>query len=190
MGTIAQLDVSDPANITRVTHYPRTFAVRLLSLGLPEVLLFDFGPIVRTARLGSESHILSRVYRITVQAEAAGKVTRASRTVHVIPYDHAPLVVSATVGRRDEWSPVRLQLTARDGDNGATWDPFLFGRVDFEGDGTWDTDWAFMGFDGADLWYGEADLLDVAPGMYPAAIVEVRDGFWARNRTTMSLMVP
>ena len=188
---VTQLDVSDPANVVRLKEYPRTIAMRLLALNLPEVLLFDFGPIVRTAVLGDEHHILSRVYRIAVTARGDGdRVTRAYRTVHVIPYDHAPMVLSASVSRRDEWSPLRLVLTATDADNNATWDPFLFGRVDFDADGIWDSDWAFMGFDFTGVWYGEADIYDVRAGEYPNAIVEVRDGFWARHRTTMSLVVP
>jgi hypothetical protein len=109
--------------------------------------------------------------------------------VHVIPYDHAPTVVSARMVQKDPSIPWRVQVIARDVDN-ATWDPNLFARVDFDADGVFDTDWAYMGPGEGGEWYGEAEIPGVAAGTYPDAVVEVRDGFWARNRMTVALTVP
>ncbi len=190
-GTVALLDVSVASNVRVVKHYLKTTTGRLINLRFPEVMLYDFWSTARVATLGDEQNILSRVYRITVEATGAGgAVTRASRTVHVVPYDHTPSFVSAVVTRKDELAPWRVRVEARDPDQGKTWDPSLFARVDFDADGTFDTDWTWMGFDGTDLWSGELDIIDVASGVYPAAVIEVRDGFWARTRATTSLTVP
>lgn len=189
-GNVQQLDVTSPTAVTVLKSYPRTWTARLVKLRLPEVMLFDYSPQARIARLGEEQSILSRVYRITVEArDASGGVTRASRTVHVVPYDHAPSVLSASVFRKDETQPWRVKVGAGDGDNGASWDPTLFARVDFDGDGVFDTDWAFMGQDGT-VWTGEVDITGIASGAYPAAVVEVRDGFWARHRAAFALTIP
>jgi subtilisin-like proprotein convertase family protein len=190
-GAVQELDVTSPTAVSVRKSYPRDWAARLVELRSPEVMLFDYSPQARIARLGEEQSILSRVYRITVAARtAAGDVTRVSRTVHVVPYDHAPAVLSATVGRRDDAEPWRLTVTANDGDRGATWDPSLFARVDFDADGVFDTDWAWMGNDGTGVWSGVIELSGVEPGAYPAAVVEVRDGFWAQNRATFTLTIP
>lgn len=190
-GTVAQLDVSVPTDVRVLKHYLKTTAGRIVALRGLEVMLYDFWSTARIATLGDEQNILSRVYRVTVEATGAGgAVTRASRTVHVIPYDHVPSFVSAVVTRKDEFQPWRVRVEARDPDQGMTWDPSLFARVDFDADGTFDTDWTWMGYDGTDLWSGELDILDVASGTYPAAVVEVRDGFWARTRATVALTVP
>ncbi len=190
-GTVTQLDVTSPTAVSVTKRYPRTYAARLVALRLPEVMLFDFSHLARLATLGDEQSILSRVYRITVEARNAAGVTRASRTVHVVPYDHAPTVVSASIGRPDETQPWRLRFEATDGDHGANWDPTLLGRVDFDADGVWDTEWTFMAVKGVSdgVFRGETDITMPA-GTYPQAVVEVRDGFWARARSTVSLTVP
>ena len=190
-GHVHALDVASPSAVAVVKRYPRTWTSRLVPLRLPEVMLFDYAPQARVARLGDDVSILSRVYRVTVEArDEAGGVTRASRTVHVIPYDHAPAVMSASLHRRDELEPWRLRIEARDGDGAASWDPSLFARVDFDGDGVFDTDWSWMGADASGVFSGEVELAGVAPGTYPAAVVEVRDGFWARDRMTVELAIP
>ena len=190
-GYLEQLDVSVPGDLRVLKSYPRTWTAHLIKLRLPEVMLFDYSPMARIARLGDEQSILSRVYRITVEARSAtGGVTRASRTVHVIPYDHAPTVLSASMFRKDDAQPWRVKIGASDGDNGASWDPTLFARVDFDGDGSFDTDWAFMGLGEGGLWTGEAEIGGQPPGTYPNAVIEVRDGFWARSRMVTSLTVP
>lgn len=190
-GQVQELDVTSPSAVTVVKSYPRAWTARLVALRLPEVMLFDFSPQARIARLGDEVSILSRVYRVTVEArDTAGGVSRASRTVHVIPYDHAPAVVAASVGRKDELQPWRVRVEATDGDGVASWDPSLFARVDLDGDGVFDTDWTWMGADERGVFSGEIELAGVASGTYPGAIVEVRDGFWARDRMTVDLVVP
>lgn len=186
-GTVERLDVHDPAAITVAERFLRTFTSRLVPLRLPEVVLFDFGVSARLASLTDAWSILSRVYRLTVTAtDAAGVETRAVRHVHVIPYDHAPTAaVLAVVPARDGVGPDRLQITVVDPDDLATWDPVRFARVDWDGDGAFDGDWLWIGSDGTG---GFTTDVEIPAGAGPrTAVVEVRDGFWARARATITL---
>ncbi|HUQ02835.1 MAG TPA: hypothetical protein VM261_10090 [Kofleriaceae bacterium] len=190
-GYVQQLDVTSPTAVSVVKSYPRTFTSRMVKLRTPEVMLFDYSPYARIARLGDEQSILSRVYRVSVEArDAAGNATRAYRTVHVIPYDHAPTVQSAAIYRRDENDTWRVKVEARDADNGASWDPTMFARIDYDADGVFDTDWTWMWMAEGGLFTGEIDITGVASGTYSGAVVEVRDGFWARHRTTQAITIP
>jgi hypothetical protein len=99
-----------------------------------------------------------------------------------VPYDHAPGVTTAVVPPKDGIGADHLQITVVDPDDGATWDPFRFARVDWDGDGSFDTDWLWMsvGRDGA------TTTVDLPAATGPrTATVEVRDGFWATATTTV-----
>jgi hypothetical protein len=185
--SLDQLDVSDPARIAVATRHGRTYTTRLIALRLPEVILFDFSTFARVARLDDSWSILSRVYRLTISAtDSAGTSTRTSRMVHVVPYDHAPAVSSLTVvppGVRGGLA--RLRVEATDPDGLASWDPMRFARVDFDGDGAFDTDWQWMTTDGSGLASVEIDVVPGGPGR--VAVVQVRDGFWASARASVEL---
>ena len=187
LGSIDRLSVADPAAIALAVRHARTFTSRLVPLRLPEVVLFDFGALARVGSLADPWSILSRMYRLTVTAtDAAGAVTRVSRHVHVIPYDHAPTAATlAIVPARDGIGPDRLQIVVSDPDDLATWDPTRFARVDWDGDGAFDTDWLWIGGDGSGRF---ATDVEIPVGAGPrTAVVEARDGFWATTRATIAL---
>ena len=168
-------------------HFARTFTSRLVPLRLPEVVLFDFGAMARVASLDDAWSILSRVYRLTVTAvDAAGGETRVTRHVHVIPYDHAPTgAVLTIIPPRDGVGADHLEIVPVDPDDLATWDPWRFARVDWDGDGAFDTDWLWIGSDGNGRF---ATDIEIPAGDGPrVALVEVRDGFWARAQATIAL---
>ena len=186
-GSVDRLNVAAPASVTLVERFARTYTTRLVPLRLPEVILFDFGAMARLATLGDAWSILSRVYRLTVTAtNSAGGTTTVTRHVHVVPYDHAPAgVTTAVVPPKDGIGADHLQITVVDPDDGATWDPFRFARVDWDGDGSFDTDWLWMAADGEGRFVTDVEIAPGAAGR--TAIVEARDGFWARGRTSTVL---
>ncbi|MBL8622988.1 MAG: proprotein convertase P-domain-containing protein [Myxococcales bacterium] len=186
-GAVDRLNVANPAAVTVAERFARTYTTRLVPLRLPEVILFDFGAMARLATLGDAWSILSRVYRLTITAtNAAGAATTVTRHVHVVPYDHAPTAVTtAIVPPKDGIGGNHLQITVVDPDDGSTWDPTRFARVDWDGDGSFDTDWLWMGADGEGRFVTD---LEIVPGAAArTAIVEARDGFWARARTSTVL---
>ncbi len=189
-GHVQELDVSNPAQLAVLRDYPRSTTNRLVPLRLPEVVMFDFSNIAKIATLGEAEHILSRIYRITVEArDPAGTVTRASRTVHVIPYDHAPDAVRATI--IPGWAaggPALLKIEVTDPDRGQPWDPSVMARVDWDADGSFDTDWNWLGQDGAGGYSTIIDMNMPAGTYHP--VVEARDGFWGRLRVTPTLVIP
>jgi subtilisin-like proprotein convertase family protein len=183
LGSIDQLDVTDPTAVRLAVRHARTYTVRLVPLGGGDLLLFDYGAVARRGRFDDAWSITSRVYRVTVTATAAGVATTATRLIHVVPYDHAPAppVVALEAGEPTAPGP-RLAITVTDPDDGTSWDPFRFARVDFDGDGAFDTDWQWMsvGRDGA------TTTVDLPAATGPrTATVEVRDGFWATATTTV-----
>ncbi len=185
-GYVQQLDVSDPANLRVAREYPQSWAAELVRLGTGgDVLLFQFGLEAYLGNLDVITSTLSRTYRLTVEArDAAGAITRASKTVHVIPYDHAPTAdsVAQTAGAvaGDNFG---FQVFATDPDR-AFWDPALLVTADWDNDGVMDADPTYFS-SGApgELWH----VFD-APGTYPVTF-EVRDGFWARATITTTVVV-
>ncbi len=185
-GHVQQLDVAQPGNLRVISDYPQSWANELLKLGNGgDVLLFQGSIEALLANLGDVTSTLSRTYRVTVEArDAAGAISRASQTVHVIPYDHAPEVTSvAQIGGAVAGDAFGFQVFGSDPDR-AHWDPALVITADWNGDGVMDADpvWAPGGNPG-ELWH----TFD-APGTYPVTF-EVRDGFWARARFTQTVVV-
>jgi len=124
--------------------------------------------------LGSRTSAISEVWRVTVKAkDRVGAISESSRTVHVVPYDHAPSVTSAhftqATTTRD---PYELEVRVSDPDEQPSWDSHLAVRLDWEGDGIWDGSWM-------SLWevarfshaYTQAGLYEVR--------LQARDGFHA-----------
>ena len=187
-GAVQQYDVADPAALAVLASFPQSWAAWLVPLGGPEVLLFQWGTTAERANLEERISTLSRVFRVAVQArDDAGAIGRAYRTVHVIPYDHAPAVTAVEqVGAAAAGTPVFFRVFASDPDAGQVWDPTLLVRADWDGDGVFDSDWAFLGNDGVSF----AELMAVydRPGTY-AAVFEVRDGFWASSRLVRNVTV-
>lgn len=184
-GYVQHLDVADPAAIAVIAAFPRTWGGALIPLGGPEMVLFQFSTEATLVRLDQTTSTVSRTYRVTVAArDQAGNVTRAARTVHVIPYDHAPAVGSAQVVQgattADTWI---IRVIASDPDAAAGWDPTQTVRADWDGDGAWDSDWAY-------LTDGVADIYANFPvAGHRDAIIQVRDGFFATSTIGLSFDV-
>lgn len=184
-GYVQQLDVHDATAIALMNEFPRTWAAGLVPLTALEVALFQFSTESTLVHLDQSTSTVSRTYRITVAArDAAGNISRASRTVQIIPYDHAPSIQAAQVvsgaTTADTW---QVHVTATDPDAAASWDPTQTVRVDWDGDGAWDTDWTYLSG-------GAADIYATFPiAGHRDAIVQVRDGFFATSTTQLSFDV-
>jgi subtilisin-like proprotein convertase family protein len=186
-GFVEQVDVSSPTNLQVVKSYPQSYAGEIVRLGTGgDVLLFNFGLEAHVGNLDVTTSTLSRVYHVTVEArDAAGAVTRATRTVHLVPYDHAPDAISvAHTSGVIAGDTFTFELTAVDGDGAAIWDPTAIVTADWDNDGFMDAElsvgnWA----NPTPLWHTFP-----APGTYPVTF-EVRDGFWARDRITTTVVV-
>ena len=122
---------------------------------------------------------LSEVYRLTAQAcdvencDDQRALSQVSRTVHVVPYDHAPGRPSAEFVRATTTrDPYELAVRVSDPDNHPDWDQYLAVRVDWEGDGIYDGPWMGL-WDAAQL----SHMYDEA-GDYVVR-VQARDGYHA-----------
>ena len=79
-----------------------------------------------------------------------------------------------------------VRIHASDPDVGRRWDPYLLIRVDWNGDGTPDTEWFFVNNQpGASLDLG---TVYADRGTYQA-VVEVRDGYLASSRFVQEVVV-
>lgn len=190
-GFVQDLNVSNPAAVAVRQSYPRTYAARLVRLSGNDVVLFQYSTLAQTTTLGDAHNILSRIYRVSVEARnnSTGRTTRAYRTVHVVPYDQAPTSASASVvPGKSPGEPPRLRLETTDPNGGTTWDTSVMARIDWDSDGAFDTNWYWLGNDGTTRFFSDVDI-EVPAGTYNAT-VEARDGFWGRYRRTMTVVIP
>jgi len=181
-GWVMHYDVSNAGAIALAAEFPRSMGSGLISTGTNEAFLWQWGPAGQMLQLDQVTSTVSRVYRVTLEArDGAGMVSRVGRTVHVIPYDHAPSITGASITQgittADQWI---FHVSADDPDYGTTWDPQVLVRADWDGDGSWDSDWFPIGQNKT----GEkaADLYADFPvaGHYDV-VFQVRDGFWASS---------
>jgi len=139
-GAFERLDVSNPNKLTVIERfeYPRAGSVRFFDARTAFVL-GAINELVLTD-LSARTGVVSEVYRVTLEArDAQGNTTETSRSVHIIPYDHAPTITSARVTRNvTSRDPVEIEVGASDPDGRPTWDNLVAVRVDWEGDGLWD----------------------------------------------------
>jgi hypothetical protein len=190
-GHVVTYDVSAPAAIAQTADYPRTYGSTLVALSGLEVVLWQWGTSASFVHLDQVVGYESRVFAVTVEArDTAGNVARAERTVHVIPYDHAPAIASVAVTAgattADTWT---FHLVGSDPDAGTTWDPLLVARADWDGDGSWDSDWVTLtGDKGATTLAADLGNQFAAPGHYNV-VFQLRDGFWAQTTTTLGVDV-
>jgi subtilisin-like proprotein convertase family protein len=185
-GMVQRFDVGNPAAIVRTERYARPPVSVMVPLGGSELVLFSFSAEAQIVNLAESNSILSRTYRITAEArDSAGGVTRASRTVHVVPYAHAPTITAATVTAPqtadDAWL---FRVSFADVDSNA-WDSTRLARLDLDGDGAWDTDWNWMALTEGTIWLPWAP----APGQHRVRL-QLRDGFWATTETELRVDVP
>jgi hypothetical protein len=184
-GMLQRIDVSDPGAPEIVTTYERPQVYDMLSLGNDEIL-FQMGWFSSIARIGDVTSTISRVFHITVEArDAAGAISRDTRTVHLVPYDHAPRIDSIEVVQgndtRDRWV---LRVRVTDPDAPASWDPQLMVRGDLDGDGRFDSGWRWI--------YGEPGEVELetrfpVAGRYELGF-EARDGFMASSPRAVAVV--
>ncbi|MDF2696465.1 MAG: hypothetical protein K0S65_4848, partial [Labilithrix sp.] len=192
-GYAQRYDVTDPANLRVGLAYPQNLAQGLLPVGPladgSDLLLFDGTVNAMAADRDRTMNVLSRVYHLTVEArDAAGAVTREYRTVHVNPYDHAPTI--SRVEREDSTRPGEgyiFSVIGSDPDGSAIWNRDLFFRVDWDGDGVFDTSWTQMAVDAKEPW--KISKLFEQSGTYQATF-EIRDGYYASQRFPYTIVVP
>jgi hypothetical protein len=143
---IEAIDVRDASRIRVVERFVRPSLWYAKALGPTEAVAIDQS-LLLLVDLSERFHGLSQTYRVKLRAEdTRGGVSEASRAVHVIPYDHAPVVDGVTlVGPSTTRDPVRFTVAVRDADEGQSWDPMRAVRIDFDGDGHFDGPWHYAG---------------------------------------------
>jgi subtilisin-like proprotein convertase family protein len=184
-GYVQRYDVSDLGKIEVIAAYPQSWTSAIIPLtDSGDVLLFGFSTEVQVGNLADVISTLSRTYRLAVESrDADGAIGRAYRTVHVIPYDHAPAITDVV---QDGQDPMLFRVFAADPDAGQIWDPNLLVRADWDGDGVFDSDWTFFGNQPGQ--WGELYGAYPGPGTY-ATVFEVRDGYWASSRMVRNVTV-
>ena len=184
-GGIQKVDyAADPIHLTVIETYATLNGYAMILVGPATALLLNGSPVTSVVHIDDEVSILSRVFSVTVEArDAAGNISRATRHVHVVPYDHAPEIAAVSIvggaAASGDWI---FQVSVTAPDVAATWDPNRMIRADWNGDGSWDSDWNFA--------WTDAQLATrfPGPGTYPVRF-EARDGFWARSATYEMLVV-
>jgi hypothetical protein len=183
-GEFQRYDVSNPAAVTLVERFadPLVWSARYLDAstalalgGAGELSLVD---------LGSRTSVVSEVYRVTVQSrDASQAVSETTRSVHVVPYDHAPTITGARfVSGSTTRDPFELSVEVADADNRPSWDGYVAVRIDWEGDGIYDGPWQ-------GVWAGApaSFVHSYAEGGDYQVRVQARDGFHALSN---ELIVP
>lgn len=181
-GFVQQYDVSEIGAFAVIAAYPQTWTGAIVPLNdAGDVLLFGFSAEAHIGNLYAVISTLSRTYRVAVESrDADGAIGRAYRTVHVIPYDHAPVVTEVVQ------DGMLFRVYAADADAGQVWDPSLLVRADWDGDGVFDSDWAY--FQNLPGQWAELSGVYPGPGTY-ATVFEVRDGYWASTRHVRNVTV-
>lgn len=126
----------------------------------------------------------SSTFRVSVQVkDSQGAITTASRTVQLVPYDHAPTLTAKVVQGSKAGDTFVVQPTFVDADQGTTWDPHYWVRADMDNDGVYETDWQSCD-SGTPTFvqrYGSS-------GTYTANL-QVRDSFQALGNTHLKIVV-
>ncbi|MBI4509168.1 MAG: hypothetical protein HY698_06005 [Deltaproteobacteria bacterium] len=191
-GGIAGFDVRYPAK-ARLTHrYVRPSWGQLVSLGGAEAVLLEGLLNAKVANLLDPQYTISRTMRITAEArDVRGAVTRASRTIHVIPYDHAPVVQSLTVEPDPAGGAgaylVKVFISDPDGD--VSWDSNHLVRADLDGDGWFETHWEFVWRNKEREWEPLVYRTQLSSGRH-AIRVQARDGFYAIGQAETVVEIP
>ena len=177
-------DVRNPAKVVTRYSYLRPQHQFLLSLGGDLALIYDSQLTPSEVHLTDGVHLLSRTYRVTVEArDSQGAIGHASRTVQVVPYDHTPSARASLVSGRNAGDTFTFQVDNTDADNATTWDPFLFTRADLDSDGFYETDWLYSA--------PSTQFQVVLPtsGTYRLRF-QTRDTFGAHDEAAVTVRVP
>jgi hypothetical protein len=145
-GQLEGWDVSVPSAPKLAYTYSRPSAQGLTAVsGSPsgnEAILTVGNFVLLEPDLRQGINILSRVYRVTLQArDSQGAITTSSRNVHVVPYNHAPTLTATIVQGSKAGDTFGVQPAWKDLDLGASWDPHHWVQADLDGDGLYDTGW-------------------------------------------------
>ena len=189
-GRLQRFDVSTPSAPKLALDYPDPIGVAMSGLGGDRAALFDNGregsSMVRLVGLRDEMTPISGVYRVTLQArDTHGEVSTVTRTIHVVPYDHAPSldsVVLASGAKANE--DFAFTVHGSDLDQGTTFDPNGLVRVDFDDDGAYDATWSYVDW----ITGGGVHNTYTAPGHYVARF-ELRDQFRATSQKVFRVTV-
>jgi len=173
-GAFERLDVADPNNLQVLERFDYPYAPYARFFDAQTAFALGSANELSLVDLANRTGVISEVYRVTLDArDADGAVSKTTRSVHVVPYDHAPSITSARIvaggTTRDNFA---LEVTAVDPDARPTWDNLVAVRIDWEGDGAWDGTWQTL-YDGVTL--NHAYELG---GDYDVRL-QARDGFYA-----------
>jgi hypothetical protein len=182
-GKVQKWDVSRPRAARLLDEYARPQHSQMVEIASGKALLFDGAPFGRVVDLSQTVSIVSRVWRITLQArDAQGAVREVSRVVHLVPYDHAPSISAAQVKGSLAGEDIAFEIAATDPDRATTWDPNLFVRGDLDGDGIYETEWSYVP--------GKEPLTLLSRFATPGKRTlrfQVKDGFFATAETSLEV---
>ncbi len=144
-GSIITLDITNPAAVKITQSLFRPQVSNISPIGNGRVIFADGPPTVRLATLTDVTSIISRVFRITLEARDGHGVASVSRAQHLVPYDHAPSLDGVTVTpNATTTADTTFTLTTSDADRGTTWDPSTWTRADLDGDGIFEGQWMIV----------------------------------------------
>jgi hypothetical protein len=173
-GGLDRIDVRNPSDLKVVEHFgdPVAYTARFFDAGTAMLLASASENYI--VDLASRVNLVSEVYRLTAEARDPHKAqAEVSRSVHVVPYDHAPTLAWArflTAPTTSDYT--QLEVSVVDPDGHPTWDSYQAVRIDWDGDGIYDGNWQGV-WDTGVIWH-----LYSEPGDYQVR-VQARDGFYA-----------
>jgi hypothetical protein len=129
------------------------------------------GPKSRVVTLLNPHHPRSdrRCIRAKV-TDGANNSVQATRYVWLVPYNHQPTFAAIPLTSTPSGPNYVVTVHATDPD--PTWDGILEYRFDYEGDGIWDTT------------FSSTPSVTVTPAQLNTLVVEVKDRFYGRIRTS------
>jgi hypothetical protein len=184
-GAIERIDVRNPDAMQVLERFddPQAYTARFLDART--ALLLNSAGELYFVDLASRVNLISELYRFTAQArDAQGAVAEVSRSVHVVPYNHVPVLASARFVRATTTrDPYELEVSVVDPDNHPVWDPYTAVRIDWDGDGIYDGNWQTV-------WDTQViQHFYTEPGDYVVR-VQARDGYHAlSNELTVPVHV-
>ena len=175
-GKLEHWSVVNPRAARLLASYSRPNAGSILPLEPAQAIAYDGALSVKIVNLGEEVSTESRTFRVTLEArDSQGVVASASRTIHMVPYDHAPTIDGITFSQKAAGEVASFVVAASDVDSSGPWDPTWLLRADLDGDGVYESPWSYFSSATGPLTLSNAYA---AIGRHHARF-QVRDGFFA-----------
>jgi hypothetical protein len=145
-GKLEHWSVENPRAPRLLASYARPMAGSILALDASRAIAYDGAFLVKIVNLGEEVSTVSRTFRVTLQArDGKGALSTDHRTIHMIPYDHAPSLDGVTFSQKAAGELASFVVTASDVDSAVgQWDPTWLVRADLDGDGVYESPWSYF----------------------------------------------